>query len=168
MCSTCATKSEFCSPIYVCKEDILIFKNICFWQCMILCPVCKVLHAPFFFIKMNVHFTVIFLIQSTGKKIIWTAHVSIVISQLYLVISIFIYQSNIVFFVAGMASFCFRNIIDLAVENAFILCSANNTCIAECYRGYIFPSGITKESYSCRNENWTPLLSTCKRKFIKC
>lgn len=121
-----------------------------------------------FFIKMNVHFTVIFLIQSTGKMIIWTAHVSIVISQLYLVISIFIYQLNIVFFVAGMATFCFRNIIDLAVENAFILCSANNTCIAECYRGYIFPSGITKESYSCRNENWTPLLSTCKRKFIKC
>lgn len=66
-----------------------------------------------------------------------------------------------------MASFCLRNMVDLAIKNAVTLCSTNNTCIAECYRGYIFPSGNTKESYSCQNGNWTPLLSTCKRKFVE-
>lgn len=57
--------------------------------------------------------------------------------------------------------------INMAVENAFISCSTNNVlCNAECYRGYIFPSGSTKESYSCHNGIWTPMLTTCKRTLL--
>lgn len=136
-----------------------------FWQCLILCPVCQVLQATFLFDenerafysdpfypinRWENHLSILF-IQSAGGKIIWA--VSIIISQLHFVIDMFIYQLIIATFVAGMASFCLRNMINLTVENVFILCSTNNTCIAECYREYIFPSGNTKEPYSCQNGN---------------
>lgn len=53
-------------------------------------------------------------------------------------------------------------------DNAFVSCSTNNvSCNVECYRGYIFPSGSTKESYSCQNGVWTPMLSSCKRMLLK-
>lgn len=70
---------------------------------------------------------------------------------------IFIIQS------ATAANICSTNMVNLAVDNGLMSCFTNNTCIAECYRGYIFPSGNTKESYSCQNGNLTPMLSTCKR-----
>lgn len=53
---------------------------------------------------------------------------------------------------------------DVNIDNAFVSCSINNvSCNAECYRGYIFPSGSTKEYYSCQNGVWTPILSLWKR-----
>uniref|UniRef100_A0A8W8JKN8 Sushi domain-containing protein n=1 Tax=Magallana gigas TaxID=29159 RepID=A0A8W8JKN8_MAGGI len=53
---------------------------------------------------------------------------------------------------------------DINIDNAFVSCSTNNvSCNVECYRGYIFPSGSTKESYSCQNEEWTHMFSSCKR-----
>lgn len=67
-----------------------------------------------------------------------------------------------------MASFCSRIGGNLAVENGYLSCFTNNSCIAQCFRRYIFPSGNTKESYSCQNENLTLMLSTCKCKFIEC
>lgn len=56
--------------------------------------------------------------------------------------------------------------INLTVDNAFILCTTNGSCVAECYRGFIFSSGKTKQSYSCLNGVWSPVLSTCKRKIF--
>lgn len=53
---------------------------------------------------------------------------------------------------------------DIAVENAFILCDKNAG--AKCYRGYIFPSGYTEESYRYQNGVWKPIASACKRKSI--
>lgn len=53
--------------------------------------------------------------------------------------------------------------ITIALDNAFVSCSTIVSCVAECYRGYIFPSGSTKESYICQNGVWTPTLSSCKR-----
>lgn len=70
---------------------------------------------------------------------------------------------QIVLQLAATANCCLLD-INMAVENAFISCSTNNVlCNAECYRGYIFPSRSTKESYSCHNGIWTPMLTTCKR-----
>lgn len=79
-------------------------------------------------------------------------------------ICLFTYRLIILTFLAAMASICLINMVNLAVENSFFSCFANNVCVSECYRGYIFPSGSTKESYSCQNGYWTPMLSTCKRK----
>lgn len=56
--------------------------------------------------------------------------------------------------------------INLTVDNASILCTTNGSCVAECYRGFIFSSGKTKQSYSCLNGVWSPVLSTCKRKMF--
>lgn len=53
---------------------------------------------------------------------------------------------------------------NIAVENAFILCDNNASCSAKCYRGYIFPSGYTEESYGYQNGVWKPIASACKRK----
>lgn len=53
--------------------------------------------------------------------------------------------------------------MNMAVDNAFISCSTNFSCTAKCYRGFIFPSGSTKEYYSCQNGVWTPMLPSCKR-----
>lgn len=48
------------------------------------------------------------------------------------------------------------------VENAFISCPTNTSCNAECYRGFIFPTGQTNELFSCQKDVWTPMLSACK------
>lgn len=53
---------------------------------------------------------------------------------------------------------------NIAVDNAFILCDNNASCSAKCYRGYIFPSGYTEESYGYQNGVWKPIASACKRK----
>lgn len=55
---------------------------------------------------------------------------------------------------------------NMTVENGFFSCFTNNSCIAECYHGYIFPSGNTKDSFSCQNGNWVPVLSSCKSKLV--
>lgn len=69
-------------------------------------------------------------------------------------------------FSAAMDNSCSRNMLNMTVENAFLSCFTNNICIAECYRGYIFPTGHTKESYFCQNRNWVPVLSSCKSKLV--
>lgn len=58
---------------------------------------------------------------------------------------------------------------NIAVENAFILCDKNASSGAKCYRGYIFPSGYTEESYGYTNGVWKPIAPACKRKrfFLK-
>lgn len=56
--------------------------------------------------------------------------------------------------------------MNLTVEYASILCTTNGSCVAECYRGFIFSSGKTEQSYSCLNGVWSPVLSTCKRKIF--
>lgn len=56
--------------------------------------------------------------------------------------------------------------INLTVDNASILCTTNEYCIAECYPGFIFSTGKTIQSYSCLNGVWSPVLSTCKRKMF--
>lgn len=53
--------------------------------------------------------------------------------------------------------------VNMTVDNAFISCPTNWSCTAECYRGFIFPSGSTKEYSSCQNGVWAPMLSSCKR-----
>lgn len=54
----------------------------------------------------------------------------------------------------------------LDIDNAFVSCSTNNmSCIAECYPGYIFPSGSTKDYYNCQI-GWIPFLSSCKRMLL--
>lgn len=55
---------------------------------------------------------------------------------------------------------------NIAVENAFISCDTNSSCAAKCYRGYIFPSGDTEESYRCQNGVWKPIALACKRKSL--
>lgn len=56
--------------------------------------------------------------------------------------------------------------MNLTVEYASILCTTNGSCVAECYRGFIFSSGKTEQSYSWLNGVWSPVLSTCKRKIF--
>lgn len=56
--------------------------------------------------------------------------------------------------------------INLTVDNASILCTTNESCVAECYPGFIFSTGKTRQSYSCLNGVWSPVLSTCKRKIF--
>lgn len=52
----------------------------------------------------------------------------------------------------------------MTVDNAFLHESCSNiSCVVECYRGYTYPSGSTVEYYSCQNEEWKPMLSSCKR-----
>lgn len=53
--------------------------------------------------------------------------------------------------------------MNMTVDNAFISCPTYWSCTAECYRGFIFPSGSTKEYYYCQNGVWAPLLPSCKR-----
>lgn len=53
---------------------------------------------------------------------------------------------------------CCSSVINNAVDNAFVSCSTPVLCKAKCCRGYIFPIGITEESYSCQNGVWTPML----------
>lgn len=49
---------------------------------------------------------------------------------------------------------------------ALVSCSTIVACKTECYRGYIFTSGSTKENFNCQNGVWTPTLSSCKRTFL--
>lgn len=56
--------------------------------------------------------------------------------------------------------------MNMTVNNAFISCPTNWSCTAECYRGFVFPSGSTKEYYSCQNGVWTPMLPSCKRTLV--
>uniref|UniRef100_A0A8W8JH20 Sushi domain-containing protein n=1 Tax=Magallana gigas TaxID=29159 RepID=A0A8W8JH20_MAGGI len=63
--------------------------------------------------------------------------------------------------IVGIANCCSSNI---NIDNAFVSCSTNNvSCNAECYRGYIFTNGSTKENYSCQNGAWRPMSSSCKQ-----
>ncbi|XP_078336600.1 uncharacterized protein LOC111100780 isoform X2 [Crassostrea virginica] len=48
------------------------------------------------------------------------------------------------------------------IDNAFLSCQTNDTCEAECYRGFIFPSGKTKTVYSCQ-QDLSGILSSCIR-----
>lgn len=67
---------------------------------------------------------------------------------------------------AVLTGCCSVGKIKLTVDNASILCTTDRSCVAECYRGFIFSSGKTKQSYSCLNGVWSPVLSTCKRKIF--
>lgn len=58
---------------------------------------------------------------------------------------------------------CCSSDMNMTVDNAFISCPTYWSCTAECYRGFIFPSGSTKEYYSCQNGVWVPMLPSCKR-----
>lgn len=60
---------------------------------------------------------------------------------------------------------CFSENVNTVEENAFVSCSNNSWCTATCYRGYIFPTGLGEESFSCQDGMWTPLLSSCKRTY---
>lgn len=67
----------------------------------------------------------------------------------------------------ALSSSCSVNEFDTAADNAFITCRANVSCEAGCYRGYIFPNGRTNESYICQDGLWTPVISTCKRNYLR-
>lgn len=117
--------------------------------------------------RMKACYTVFFIIQTAGKQAI-TLHkctndmrITFCLSHVYI-----FPQKHADHFIllTATANFCSTNMVNLAVDNGLMSCFTNNTCIAECYQGYIFPSGYTKESYSCQNGNLTPMLSTCKRK----
>lgn len=69
------------------------------------------------------------------------------------------------FFLVDIADCCSSD-TNMAVSNAYVSCLTNMPCVAKCYPGYIFPSGSTKKSYSCQNGEWTPFLSSCKRKML--
>nr|XP_022286626.1 uncharacterized protein LOC111099590 [Crassostrea virginica] len=47
------------------------------------------------------------------------------------------------------------------VENAFLSCPTNDSCEAQCYRGYIFPTGKTYTNYTCQ-EGLSETVSSCK------
>nr|XP_022289559.1 uncharacterized protein LOC111101381 isoform X2 [Crassostrea virginica] len=57
---------------------------------------------------------------------------------------------------------CYREELDL-MENAHLIYLTNDLCEAQCYRGYIFPTGYTKANFSCYDGQWTPRTSSCKR-----
>lgn len=50
--------------------------------------------------------------------------------------------------------------------SAFISCPTNTSCNAECFRGFILPTGKTNESFSRRKGVWTTVLSACKGKLF--
>lgn len=58
---------------------------------------------------------------------------------------------------------CCSSDMNMTVDNAFISCPTNWSCTAECYRGFIFPSGSSKEYSSCQNGEWTLTFPSCKR-----
>lgn len=116
--------------------------------------------------RIKTFYTVIFIIQTAGKQAITfykctnDMKITFCLSNVY----IFLQRHTDYFILLTVAvNFCSTNMVNLAVDNGLMSCFTNNTCIAECYQGYIFPSGNTKESYSCQNGNLTPMLSTCKR-----
>lgn len=121
--------------------------------------------------KMKACYTVILIIQIVGKQIITLykctndTKKTFCLSHVYIFLQIHVHVYHSIL-LAAVANFCSTNLINLAVDNGLISCFTNNTCIAECYRGYIFPSGNTKQSYSCQNVNLTLMLSTCKRKLF--
>nr|XP_022287459.1 uncharacterized protein LOC111100125 [Crassostrea virginica] len=59
--------------------------------------------------------------------------------------------SVVLFFISLLVGFvwpCFKE--DLGViNNAFLKCSTNESCEAQCYPGYVFPNGETQRIYSC-------------------
>ncbi|XP_078336558.1 uncharacterized protein LOC111101078 isoform X3 [Crassostrea virginica] len=57
---------------------------------------------------------------------------------------------------------CPREELD-RVENAHLACLTDYFCEAECYRGYIFPTGYTKANFTCQDGQWTPRIIPCKR-----
>ncbi|XP_078319573.1 uncharacterized protein LOC111100918 [Crassostrea virginica] len=48
------------------------------------------------------------------------------------------------------------------VNHAFLSCRTNVSCEAQCYRGYVFPSGETKTVYSCQ-QDLSGMVPTCIR-----
>ena len=66
----------------------------------------------------------------------------------------------VLFVVRGWS--CYREELDL-MENAHLIYLTNDLCEAQCYRGYIFPTGYTKANFSCYDGQWTPRTSSCKR-----
>nr|XP_034332903.1 uncharacterized protein LOC105333663 [Crassostrea gigas] len=62
----------------------------------------------------------------------------------------------------GFAGCCSIENINNVVENANVSCS-ENLCTAQCYRDFIFPTGLKDVSYNCTDGVWTPSLSSCKR-----
>nr|XP_034334806.1 uncharacterized protein LOC117691968 [Crassostrea gigas] len=62
----------------------------------------------------------------------------------------------------GFADCCSIENINNVVENANVSCS-DNLCTAQCYRGFILPTGLNEVSYYCTDGVWTPSLSSCKR-----
>nr|XP_022289722.1 uncharacterized protein LOC111101494 isoform X2 [Crassostrea virginica] len=52
---------------------------------------------------------------------------------------------------------------DRGYVNAFLSCQTNDTCEAQCYRGYIFPTGKTKTNYSCNQQGLSGIFPSCKR-----
>lgn len=75
-------------------------------------------------------------------------------------ITLFLYFCY-VWFVALRWS-CSREELDL-VENAHLICLTNDLCEAQCYTGYIFPTGYTMTNFSCHDGQWTPRTFSCKR-----
>lgn len=61
---------------------------------------------------------------------------------------------------------CCSSDINTAIDNAFVSCSTTLSCKAKCYPGYIFFNGSTQKSYNWQNREWTPILSSCKRKML--
>lgn len=73
----------------------------------------------------------------------------------------------IIYFLAAQQTGCCSSTeFSSTVENAFISCPTNTSCNAECYRGFIFPTGQTNELFSCQKDVWTPMLSACKGKLL--
>lgn len=66
----------------------------------------------------------------------------------------------------GFVCCCSVENLNNVVENAIVSCQDNLRCKATCYRGYIFRTGREVQSFSCKDRKWTPLLSSCKRKFL--
>ena len=48
------------------------------------------------------------------------------------------------------------------VNHAFLLYRTNDSCEAQCYQGYVFPSGETKTVYSCQ-QDLSGMVSRCIR-----
>lgn len=70
------------------------------------------------------------------------------------------------FWAAQQTVCCSSTEFSSTVVNAFISCPTNTSCNAECYRGFIFPTGQTNQSFSCQKGVWTPMLSACKGKLF--
>ncbi|XP_061167510.1 uncharacterized protein LOC133176403 [Saccostrea echinata] len=57
---------------------------------------------------------------------------------------------------------CSQDLVESLVENAHVSCPSNDSCTAECYRGYILSNGEKRKIFNCQNNTWSTTTLVCK------